>query len=391
MRVDTDSLSLVRELAHDGAEHAADALFELTGVETRVETTSVTLLSRESAYERFSRTMTGVELDFEGALSGRTTLAFDPQQAHTLVAERSPEKSEPVIESGVEELGSIMLSGAIDGWADSLGAAIDMTPPTQFDNGVLVPSDTEHVFVFESRLEGVENGVSFEICMIPKWEPLAAVLDQRSADEAVPLKKLAAFNDMTREGASQAAAYISEMTGIRTTVEINRCSFVSIEQVPTRVGVSERVGVVIEYCGRPSGYLAILFDEPSARTVADALVPVESGETWNEMDKSAIKELGNIMTSGFVDGWANVLETSIEHSPPEFVHDVGSAIVSPIAAQLGTQQEHAFIIDSTVRTDDGAVSCSLYALPNERELMTALDELLIERTSRTGADPESVF
>ena len=109
------------------------------------------------------------------------------------------------------------------------------------------------------------------------------------------------------------------------------------------------------------------------------------------MDKSAIKELGNIMTSGFIDGWANVLETTIEHSPPEFVHEMGAAIVSPIAARLGTQQEHAFVIDSTVRTDDGAVSCSLYALPNERELMAALDELLVERTPRTGVDPESVF
>lgn len=391
MRVDTDSLSLVRGLAHDGAEHAADALFELTGVETRVETTSVTLLSRESARERFSQTMAGVELDFEGALSGRTTLAFDPEQARTLVAERSPEKSEPVIESGVEELGSIMLSGAIDGWADSLETAIDMAPPTQLEDGVSVPSDTEYVFVFESRLESLAEGLAFEIYMIPEWGPLAAMLDQRSADEAVPLEKFATFNDMTREGASQAATYISEMTGIETTVEISQCSFVPIEQVPSHVGETEFVGVVLEYSGTPSGYLAILFDEPSARTIADALVPIESDDTWDEMDKSAIKELGNIMTSGFIDGWANVLETTIEHSPPEFVHDMGAAIVSPIAARLGTQQEHAFVIDSTVRTDDGAVSCSLYALPNERELMAALDELLVERTPRTGVDPESVF
>lgn len=391
MRVDTDSLSVVRELAHDGAEHASEALFTLTSVDTRVETTSVTLLSRESADERFSQEMAGVELDFEGALSGRTTLVFDSEQARTLVAERSPEESELMIESGVEELGSIMLSGAIDGWADSLETTIDMAPPTQLETGISVPSDTEYVFIFESKLESVEEGLEFEIYMLPEWGPLATVLDQRSADEAVPLKKFATFNDMTREGASQAAAYITSMTGIETTVEISQCSFVPIEEVPVHVGDTQFVGVVLEYRGTPSGYLAILFDEPSARTIADALVPVESDETWDEMDKSAIKELGNIMTSGFIDGWANVLETSIEHSPPEFVHDMGAAIVSPIAAQLGTQQEHAFIIDSTVRTDDGAVSCSLYALPNEHELMGALDELLIERTQRTGADPDAVF
>ncbi|MEM4782444.1 MAG: chemotaxis protein CheC, partial [Halalkalicoccus sp.] len=276
-------------------------------------------------------------------------------------------------------------------WADSLETAIDMEPPTHLEEGISLPDDREYVFVFESELRSVTEGVEFEIYTLPEWDPLAAVLDERSTDEAIPLEKLATFNDMTREGASQAAEYITSMTGIETTVDISQCSFVPIEQVPAHVGETESIGVVLEYRGRPSGYLGILFDESSARTIADALVPVESDPEWDEMDRSAIKELGNIMTSGFIDGWANVLETSIEHSPPEFVHDMGCSIVSPIAAQLGTSQQHAFVIDSTVRTDDGAVSCSLYALPNERELMAALDDLLVERAPRTGADPDSVF
>ncbi len=391
MRVDTDSLGLVRELAHDGAEQTATALGELTGVETRVETTSVTLLSRASAHERFARSMAGVELDFEGPLSGRTTLVFDPDRIRALVAERSPEQSDSMVESGVEEFGSIMLSGVIDGWADSLETAIDVTPPTHLDGSISIPSNAEYVFVFESRLESVDGDVAFEIYVLPERDSLESILDRRSAPEAVPLEKFAVFDDMTRNGAAQAADYITSMTGIETTVEVSQCRFVPIEQVPAHVGETEYVGVVLEYRGRPSGYLAILFDEPSARTIADALVPVESDGGWDGMDKSAIEELGNIMTSGFIDGWANVLETSIEHSPPEFVRDVGAAIVSPIAAQLGTRQEHAFIIDSTVRTDDGAVGCSLYALPNERELMGALDELLVERAPETGADPQSVF
>ncbi|WP_245998543.1 hypothetical protein [Halalkalicoccus subterraneus] len=81
MHVDTDALGAVRTIAVDGARHAADSLYELTGVETRVETTSVTLISRESARERFSRSMTGVELEFEGSLSGQTTLVFDRDRA----------------------------------------------------------------------------------------------------------------------------------------------------------------------------------------------------------------------------------------------------------------------------------------------------------------------
>jgi two-component system chemotaxis sensor kinase CheA/chemotaxis protein CheC len=110
-----------------------------------------------------------------------------------------------------------------------------------------------------------------------------------------------------------------------------------------------------------------------------------------DQHKQAIEELGNIMTSGFVDGWANVLQTSVDHTPPRLVHDMGRAIVDPLAAQVGQHQEHAFIIDSEMRTEDIAFGAEIQVLPNERELRRALDELLVERADQTEADVEQIF
>ncbi|WP_369011397.1 chemotaxis protein CheC, partial [Escherichia ruysiae] len=78
------------------------------------------------------------------------------------------------------------------------------------------------------------------------------------------------------------------------------------------------------------------------------------GDGLGEMGESAIQELGNIMTSGFIDSWANVLQTSINHTPPQLVHDLGTSILSPIAGRLGQSQEYAFLMDSAVRTDGDA-------------------------------------
>jgi chemotaxis protein CheC len=182
------------------------------------------------------------------------------------------------------------------------------------------------------------------------------------------------------------------MTGLETDVDINRMSFVPIDDVPASVGNKRYIGTVMEYTGKPSGYLAILFDHPSAEAVVDGLVPMETEGNWSEMEQSAVKELGNIMTSGFIDGWANVLESSIDHSPPTFVSDMGSSIMSPIVGRMARTQEYAFLLDSMIHTDDdGAFHCEILALPDESELREVLQELLVERADRTHVDPSEVF
>lgn len=198
----------------------------------------------------------------------------------------------------------------------------------------------------------------------------------------IDIQSLGTFNRLAHEGAQRAAVSLSAMTGIETSVEVSQLGFVPIENAPAQVGDGTHVGVVFEFDGPPSGYVAILFDEASADEVADAMVPGggENGEDGGEtefdgMRKSAIQEIGNIMTSGFVDGWANVLGTTIDTSPPQFVHDSGQAIVSPVAARLGRTQEFAFVIDSTIRTADRELGCDIYALPDNNELKRALDEM----------------
>ena len=96
------------------------------------------------------------------------------------------------------------------------------------------------------------------------------------------------------------------------------------------------------------------------------------------MHRSAIREIGNLMTSGFVDGWANALGSTTEISPPELVNDDGPAIVNALAARLGRDQEYAFVHDSSIVTPDEEINCDLYALPDEAELRRALDRLAID-------------
>jgi chemotaxis protein CheC len=423
MKVDIQSLGTFNRLAHEGAGQATASLCQMTGLDAVVDVTKMSLVDRADVGERLAGgDYVGVEFDFEGELAGETVLVFDREASETIAETLVPGSAGDgsMARSSVEEIGNIMMSGFIDGWADFLEAGIEHSPPEYvegsgrevlpapnpdrtavtgpegFDGTDADGSDSglDQVFVFKSEIEWVGEPVNFYIYMLPEYGPLSEVMSHHSTaeDDAIPVDKLGVFNEMTYDGTQRAADNVEMMTGIETEAEVTQLSFTPIEDVPKQVGTDTYVGTVVEFTGVPSGYLMVLFDEASAVHIAEAMMPIAiDSDELTEQHTQAIEELGNIMTSGFVDGWANVLQTSVEHTPPRLVHDMGQAIVDPLAAQVGQQQEHAFLIDSEMRTADIAFGAEIQVLPNERELRQALDELLVERADETEADVEEIF
>jgi len=405
MKIDVQSLGTFNQLAHEGAEEATRSMTQMTGIEATVEVTKISLVDRKDIGEELGEDteFVGVQFGFEGALAGETVLIFERERTTEIVEALVPggAADESMAQSSVEEIGNIMMSGFIDGWAEHLGTIIDHTPPKYIERtgkDILPegPETSEHdqVFVFRSEIQWEGENVSFYIYMVPEYDPLTELMAEHGDEEsnAIPVEKLAAFNRMTREGTHRAAENVEMMSGIETEAEVSQISFAPIEDVPKQFGEETHVGTAVEFTGVPSGFLLVLFDEQSAKTVAEELMPVEiDSDGLTDQHKAAIEELGNIMTSGFVDGWANVLQRSVEHTPPRLVHDMGQAIIDPLAAQLGQHQRHAFIIDSTMKTEDLEFESKIHALPNEQELRQALKDLNVDRADQTEADVDQLF
>lgn len=395
MNLDVQSLRTFSRLAHSGAERAAGSLTQLTGVETTVDVTKVEVSTRGDVEREFvEQDLVSVHIGFNGGIDGRTVLAFDRDKAVELVDVLVPGAADQpdgeMATSGLKELGNIMLGGFIDGWADFLDTSIEITTPTFVDvehrgaldditgdSGFEMDTGEDHVLTFRNQLKTTDEEVNFYIYMLPTHDSIETISTVAGSDgETVPVESFTSFSEMITDGAEQASEDLTAMTGTETEVEVSRLSFVPIEAVPMELTEATRLGVVLEFEGLPSGYIAILFDEASADNLANALMPGMEADA--AMRQSAIQEIGNITTSGFIDGWANALETTIEISPPTYVEDIGSAIIDPLATELAQSQEHAFLIDSTIVTDDDEFTCDIYALPNEAELREALNRLAAE-------------
>jgi chemotaxis protein CheC len=375
MNLDVRALGRFSRLADEGAARAAAALSVMLDVESEVVVGRVGVATREDVRRELApESHVGVVVPFRGGVSGNALLVFDRPDAEAVLASLTAlaDGNDALAESGLAELANVLLSGFVDGWANHLGEEIAPEPSVALDAAAVetvLPEPGVPALAFRNHLTATETGTDFGVYLLPSREAVETVF-AATDDEGLPAERLLAFSDLVRDGAAQASAHVSALTGIETVVEVAGLSFAPVEHLPSLVANDVRLGVVLELVGLPSGYIAILFDEASASHVVEALMPGMDADA--DLRQSAIMEVGNILTSGFVDGWANDLGTTIDISPPTYVHDVAPAILEPVAASLATTQDVGMLVESLVRTPGGIFTCEIYVVPEERGLARAL-------------------
>lgn len=408
MNLDVTALGTFYRMAEEGAGFAAGRLTHMTDIETRVGVTTLHFMRSGELRRDFAgdNEQIGVHVDLEGAIDGDSIIVFDREAADRVIdvlLEESGEDIDPALRrSAVQEVGGIMNNGFVDGWADVLETAIDVSPPTLIegssadpfvDHVTETPDDDDLVLLFGSAIEAVGTEIGFRHYLFPEHDSMARLLAQLRTGEGIPFEQLEGFDRMAERGAAEVAKTATTLTGIETNVEIRRLNFVALEALPEDIDDEEVIGVAFEFEGTPSGYLLFVFDETSANDIVNAMIPgdggPESGAELGAMGESAIQELANIMASGMLDGWANVLDTTIDHSPPELIQDIGPAAIDPLVIELGEQQDYAFVFDTEVVADGAAFDCQIYAITEQDDLERALRELELDRIE--DAETEATF
>src|SRR6056297_3360354 len=194
----------------------------------------------------------------------------------------------------------------------------------------------------------------------------------------VDIRKLNLFNQMAKEGANTVANHLNQMTGMETQMEITKTNLLDIEDIKTHVGHNKQVGTHIELTEPPYGYILFLFNARSAKKLASGMLGDRGDSPSNgftDMEKSAVQEIGNIMTSGFIDGWANVLNTTIDISTPKFTYGAGSKMVENLVGDR--PDEMALVFDSRVHAREADVEVKVYTFPELEELVSLMQQIEI--------------
>lgn len=141
---------------------------------------------------------------------------------------------------------------------------------------------------------------------------------------------------MANIGLGHATTALATVTGKAFNMEIPNVETVAFENIPFMLGdpMAVSVGICMPIEGDVEGYTAFLFPWESAQELWNALIGTapEYPEQVDDLAASAMLEIGNIVSSSFLNAIADMANLKLHATPPrvsiDFMASVAASIVS---------------------------------------------------------------
>ena len=167
--------------------------------------------------------------------------------------------------------------------------------------------------------------------------------------------QLDAMREVANIGAGHAATALSQMTNRKIMITVPRVNVRPLEEACDIVGTPGEViaAILMHMMGDLTGRALLMFPQPSARTICDFLLRREMGTTQNfgEMEKSALKEAGNILASAYLNALSDFMGMMLVPSVPSLTIDLSGAILTSAHLNFGHDRDYAFCVETSFRVE----------------------------------------
>ncbi|MBE5885665.1 MAG: chemotaxis protein CheC [Lachnospiraceae bacterium] len=161
------------------------------------------------------------------------------------------------------------------------------------------------------------------------------------------------FYDVLREigniGAGNATTALAQMLGCKVDMAVPQVRLLEFSEVGTIMGGEEQImaGIYLMVEGDITGSILFLLNKDSARKLISKLMGMEvTGEELSEMEQSALKEIGNIITASYLNSLSMLTQLVIYPSVPALSIDMAGAILSVPAIEFGTMGDKLLLIQT---------------------------------------------
>jgi chemotaxis protein CheC len=163
--------------------------------------------------------------------------------------------------------------------------------------------------------------------------------------------QLDALREVANIGAGHAATALSQMIGGTIMISVPTINVSRLEEVPPQISAPEEpvAAVLMHMLGDLTGRTLLVFPKPTAARLAELMLRRPNGsaaEELGEMEQSAIKEAGNILSSAYMNALSDFMGMMLLPSPPSLAIDMSTAVLTTAYLQFGTDRDYVFCVES---------------------------------------------
>ena len=180
-------------------------------------------------------------------------------------------------------------------------------------------------------------------------------------------------------GTGNAATALSSMLGCPVRIDMPEVRIMGYNEAIEWIGGPEVItaGVLVRMSGELNGIMLSVQPLDFINLVLERMVNchISGYEELNDLERSALVEVGNIMISTFINALSSLAEITTHLTVPAFAVDMQGAILTVPMAEFGGQSDYIMTIGADFICNNQTVPCRLLLSPDIRSLNFLLKKL----------------
>lgn len=188
-----------------------------------------------------------------------------------------------------------------------------------------------------------------------------------------------ALREVGSIGTGNAATALSQMLNREIRITLPEVRIMGYNEAIEWIGGPEAItaGVLVKISGQLNGIMLSVQPLDFVNLALGSMLneQIKDYSQLDDLSRSALIEIGNIMLSTFINALSNMADLAVEMTVPSFTVDMQGAILAVPMAEYGGQTDYLMTIGGNFVCDDKEVPCRLLLSPDIRSLNFLLRKL----------------
>ncbi len=197
--------------------------------------------------------------------------------------------------------------------------------------------------------------------------------------DALTEEHLDALREVSNIGVAHAATALSQLIGRGISLTVPKVLLTDISRVPEFFGGAEKivVGIYLQMLGDARGNILIVLPRDSALKLLSKLLPRDKSEgaLLTELEMSALKEVGNILASAYLNALGTLMGKTLIPSVPVLSFDMAGAVIDYALIELGKVGDLALVVETDFFGEEEKINGQFFLLPDPESLKIILNAI----------------